>query len=544
MTSTETSAGRRLWRQWLFPAKPLLRLAVQASILLTTVVALPALVARQWADERFVMYLPESLVGPRPWQLVGQVIDEIPSYLQAGVFRPVSVFLFYLEHWVVVRFGAATGIPPNVVMAVVKLAAVFALVTMAMMTIDQYRRASGGKLHELHWRRVYILTAVVLGLSLVLYNPATHPLTLFPGLYLGTAAVALGVPLWFGRSWLRYRSGKPLRHMWVRVGSAVIVGALLASMIELAYLALPLGVIHLLLLSFTSGDSWRTTWLDLFHSEAFLLWALVVTGFIVVFVPSRAAIADYCARLSCYRAAELSLGGDAVSTWPVRAGASFFPIPLGVRSDRLIRIRNVPEFLLLGVASAGLVWYVIRRHVVERDDDVLGRTPRLPMLLLGAYFGAVVLMGTMVSTVSAGVQDKGWDISPWRESGFTWVGWAVILAIALTVLFHALRDHPGLVTLVSIGLAAIMFVTSVVNQADIERVRSTLDGRLYNEAGLLLVNFDDTPEGNAQRCGVLADLRDFAPNDSELWKMRRLGNYLDDAADNIYGVIYCDPGSS
>ena len=544
MTDTAGTTDQSLWRRRLFPKNPVMRFSIQVSVVLSVIVSLPALVARPWADERFVMYMPESLVGARPWQLVNQVIDEIPGYLDTGVFRPVSRLLFYLEHWAVVRFGTTTGIPPNIVMAVVKIGMIFALVTMAMLTIDQYRRASGGKPTEVHWRRLYGLTAVVIGISLVLYNPAMHPLTLFPGLYLGTAALTLAVPLWLGRSWLRYRSGRPLRRMWVRVGSAVVIGALLASMIELAYLALPLGVIHLLLLSFASGDSWKATWVDLFHSEAFLLWALVVTGFLVVFIPTRTAINQYCAELSCYRAAELSVGADALSTWPVRVGASFFPIPQWTQVHLLKRISSAPEFLLLAATGAGTAFSVIRKLAIERDGDVRGRRPRLPMLLAGLYFAAVLLFASVLSAVSGGVQDRGWDISPWRESGFSWIAWAVVIAVALTALFDWLKEYPVLGMSVSVLLVLLMFMTSIVNQADMASVRSQLDGRLYNEAGLLLVNFDNTPEGNQQRCGVIDDLRDFAGNESELRKMNLIGGFLDDAAENIYGTIYCDSGSS
>ena len=70
------------------------------------------------------------------------------------------------------------------------------------------------------------------------------------------------------------------------------------------------------------------------------------------------------------------------------------------------------------------------------------------------------------------------------------------------------------------------------------------DTRLLNEAGLLLVNFDDTDRGDAQRCGVMADLRDSAPNALELRKMSLIATYLDSAADNIYGVVFCDSDSS
>ncbi len=527
-----------LWRRRFFKSNPVVRFSIQVSVILSAIVALPALVARQWADERYVMYMPDFLRGSRPWMLIDQVIDEIPLYLENGVFRPASRLLFYLEHWAVVRFGAATGIPPNVVMAVVKIAMIFLLVTMAMMTIDQYRRAAGGKPDAVHWRRLYGLTAVLIGLSLVLMNPATHPLTLFPGLYLGTAVITLAIPLWFGRSWLRYRAGKPLRRMWVRVGSAVIIGALLASMIELAYLALPLGLIHLLLLSFASGDSWVATWKDLFHSEAFLLWALVVTGFLVVFIPTRTAIAQYCSDAACYRGAELSLGAEAVRVWPYRVGASFFPVPQVVQVELLRRLRNAPEFLLLAAAGGGMAFLVLRRVVVEREDDERGRHPRVPMLLIGFYFGAVLFFASVLAAVSGGVQDKGADISPWRETGFSWIAWAVILAVALTALFDWLYERSAL--WLTIILAVLVALTSILNQADMATVNSRSDTRLYNEAGLLLVNFDNTPEGDAERCAVIDGLRAYAPTESELRKMNIIGEYLDATAANIYGTEFCE----
>ncbi len=544
MKTTETLTGGPPRRRIFLPNSPVMRWSIQMSVVLSALVTLPALVARPWADERFMLYMPESLVGSRPWQLVGQVIDEIPAYLDSGVFRPVSRFFIYLEHWAVVRFGAATGIPPNVVMLGVKVAMIFLLVTMAMLTIDQYRRAAGGKETEVHWRRLYGLVAVLVGISLVLYNPATHPLTLFPGLYLGTAALTLAIPVWFGRSWLRYRAGKPLRNMWIRVGFAVIVGALMASMIELIYLAIPLGLVHLLLLSFASGDSWRAVWLDLFHSEAFLLWALVTTGFLVVFIPTRTAINQYCAELSCYRGADLSVGADAVAAWPARLGASFFPVPQWTQVHLLKRIKATPEFLLAAGAAAGLVLYVIRRTVVENEGDERGRRPRLPMLLIGMYFGAVVLLASALSAVSGAVQDKGVEISPWRETGFSWIGWAVVIAVALTALYDYLRDYPAVAMTLSVLLAGLALVTSIVNQADMQSVNKRTDTRLYNQAGLFVVHFDDTPAGNTQRCLVIDDLRAFAPNESELSKMNLIGEFLDDTASSLYGVVYCDSESS
>jgi len=542
MRDSNAAGDMSLWRRRFFSSNPVVRFAIQAAVALSALVAAPALVARQWADERFMMYLPEHLVGSRPWELFKLVVDEIPGYLDTGVFRPLSRLVFYLEHWVVLRFSTATGIHPNVTMAAVKIAMVFLLVTMAMLTIDQYRQATGGKSAAVHWRRLYGLTAVLIAVSLVLFNPATHPLTLFPTLYLGTAAVALAIPLWFGWSWLRYRAGEPMGRMWMRVGSAVIIGALVASSIETAALALPLGFIHLLLLSFAAGDSFVTTWKDMFHSEAFLLWALVVTGFLVVFIPTRVAIADYCSQLPCYRGAELSLGADAISAFPYRVGASFFPLTLISQLGLLELLGDFVLFLLPAVAAGGLGYLVLGRTAIEYEDDERGRRPRLPMALIATYFGAVLLLASGLASVSGGVQDKGADFSPWRETGFTWIAWAVILAVVLTAVYDLLSDRWAL--MVSGALAVLLALTALVNQGDMAEVNAVQDARLYNQAGLMMVNFDDTPAGNLSRCAVLDDLRDFAPRESEVRKMDLIETYLNSAATNIYGSAFCESGGA
>ena len=543
MVEANAAEGMSLWRRRFFGSNPVVRFAVQAAVALSAIVAAPALVARQWADERFMMYMPEHLVGSRPWELFKLVVDEIPGYLDTGVFRPLSRLVFYLEHWVVLRFSTATGIHPNVTMAVVKLVMVFLLVTMAMLTIDQYRQATGGKPGAVHWRRLYGLTAVLIAVSLVLFNPATHPLTLFPTLYLGTAAVTLAIPLWFGRTWLRYRAGEPSGRMWVRVGSAVIVGALVASSIETAALALPLGFIHLLLLSFAAGDSWVTTWKDMFHSEAFLLWALVVTGFLVVFIPTRVAIADYCAQLSCYRAAEVSLGADAASAFPYRVGAAFFPLAQLSQVDLLSRLRGIPELLLLAVAAGGLGYLVLGRTAIEYEDDERGRRPRLPMALIATYFGAVLLLASALASVSLAVQDLGPSISPHRDTPFTWIAWAVILAVLLTALLDMLSDRWSVVVVAI--LAASLAFTSVLNQGDLALANESRDTSLHNELGLLMVNFDRTDGGNARRCEVITAIRDLAPDGTtEPEAMRLLAGYLNGAAESIHGTVFCDSEES
>lgn len=519
-----------------------MRWSIGISVALCTIVSFPALFARFWADERFIIYTPESIAGPRPWKLLGQAVHEIPGYLDTGVFRPISRFLFYLEHWVVVRFGAVVGIPPNVVMSVVKVVMVFLLVTIAMLTIDQYRLASGGTPTDARWRRFYGFAAVLIGIGLVLFNPASHPLTLFPGLYLGTTAVALGVPLWLGRTWLRRGDSVSLWPGWIRFGSAVVVGAALASMIELSYLALPLGILHLVLLSMASRDSMRGVG-KVLRSEAFLLWVFVVIGFLIVFIPTRIAIIRYCAELPCYRAAEVSLGWNVVPMLLGRIGASFFPLLQFVQLNLLRRLRGVPELLFLGILTPGVVLWALGRLVIPRGAEKATADSRRSVVLAGGYFVGVVVVGSSLAAISGSVQDKGFDLSPWRDTGFGWIGWAVVLAAILTLLLESIRYSRGLAIVLSTLLAVLAIVTSIQNQVDMVNSNARIDTRLYNEAGLLLVNFDDSAEGNIQRCGVIDGLRDFAPNESELRKMNLIGEHLDVAAENIHDVVYCDPGS-
>ena len=185
---------------------------------------------------------------------------------------------------------------------------------------------------------------------------------------------------------------------------------------------------------------------------------------------------------------------------------------------------------------------MLRRTAIESDDDERGRRPRLPMALIGIYFGTVLFFASVLSAVSGGVQDKGASLSPWRETGFSWIAWAVIIAIILTALYDWLYDRSALIMSACLGL--LMALTAIVNQADMASVNSRLDTRAYNEIGLLLVNFDNTAEGNAQRCAVIDELRDFAASESEVRKMNLIGTYLDSTAENIYGTVYCDSDSS
>lgn len=508
---------------------------------LCALVALPALFARPWADERFVMYMPEKLVGGNPFLLVRQVISETSAWtVEAGVFRPVSRLGFYLDHWLVVRTGIATGLAPNVVMSVVKVGAVALLLATGLLTVNQYRRAAGDRIT---WHRIVLLLPVVFAGSLVLVNPAVHPLTLFPGLYLGTAFVALLTPLWPGGLLLEGASPSGWRR-WGRYGLAAVLGAVFASMIELAWLAIPLALVHLTLLA---RHRFNRRWLtELSRSFAARLWAAMSLGFAVVFIPVRVIIANSCAAGACYQAATPRLGGDFFAILPFRIGSAFVPVGLIARFRVLQRglVRHSWDLVfalgvaVLAVAVLVIGWRAIQDGQPRGDRD--GRLAVRAVVPLATYYSAVILLASVLAATSSGLQDKGLNPAPWRETGFGWIAWAVLIALVLAVALEQLRGRPWLmigVALVALAVSA----TTLVDREDMRRVGRDPEGMLHVAAGWQLVDFD--PADNASRCETIDGLREVAASDSERRKMGLVAEYLDATATNNFGMVFCDDSS-
>jgi hypothetical protein len=515
-----------------------MRRSLLTGTVLASLVALPALFARPWADERFVMYMPEKLVGGNPFLLWNQVMREVTAFIDVGVFRPMSRLGFYLEHWLVVRAGIVTGIAPNVMMSVVKVAMIAFLLATGLATVDQYRRAASdpGRL----WQRTIVLLPFLFAGSLVLINPAVHPLTLFPGLYLGTASLALAIPLWLGRALLRNTQPRGVRFLG-HLGIAALLGAVLASMIELAWIGLILGLAHLILLR-VQQIGWRNL-ASVVHLHAFRLWVAMAAGFAVVFLPARFFIARYCAAGGCYAAASPSVGVEFVALLPFRIGSAFAPVGLLAQFRSVVRMMTHPSVALLisfGIAVVAGALLVLAWRRTDGEDGDGGTSMVAPgrVVPLVAYYTIVILLAAVISAVSSGLQAKGFNPAPWRETGFGWIGWAVLASVGLALLADRLRAKPW--SAVALVLIVLTFTaTTVINREDMRRVSADPEGMLHITAGHQLVDFD--PAENAARCATIAGLREVAGSGSELRKANLEASYLDAAAQNNYGVLFCDP---
>ena len=507
---------------------------------LASLVALPALFARPWADERFVMYMPESLVGGNPLLLWDQVMREVTAFIDVGVFRPLSRLGFYLEHWLVVRLGVMIGVAPNIVMSVVKIAMIALVLLTGLLTVSQYRRVSAaGPV----WQRATMLLPIIFAGSLVLVNPAVHPLTLFPGLYLGTASIALLTPVWLG--WIVLKGTRAEgRRLWLLYGSVALWGAALASMIELAWLGIPLALLHVVMLH-GLRDGWG--WRDLWNRSGVRMWMALAAGFAALFLPTRFFIAYYCSSGGCYGAAEPQAGLDFVLLIPFRIGSAFAPVGLIAQFRGVLRLMTRPSSALLIAAGVGLLAMAVLIWGLRTADrqNAFGAGSMTAAIRdvapLAIFYGTVILLASVISAISSGLQEKGFNPVPWRETGFGWIAWAVLLSLGLAVLLERISSRVWLV--IGVVLVGLTFVAStVINREDMRRVGIDEEGMLHIQAGQQLVDFEATE--NVARCATVDGLREVAGSDSELRKANLVAVYLDAAAMNHYGVAFCDSGSS
>ena len=495
---------------------------------LCVLVALPALFARPWADERIYLYWPEQIAGRNPFLLVERVFYEIPGYLELGVFRWLSRLLTFGENWFLLRTSLTVGIPVNVLRAVPKVAMIALLAAVAYWTIRQYQAATPSPI-----RVTPLATTLPLAMaaSLTLFTPSTHPLTLFPTLYLGTAGLALAIPLWLGRyhqngGRLHPSEGRLHPRRWV---GFALVGAGLASMIELAYLALPLSLLHLLLL----GMAGELSWSQLRSSPALKAWLAMVGGFVAVFVPVRILISRACADGACYDAAQPVFGAGLSDAWPQRLLAGAFPLLQAQQWEQTrLALTRDRSAILLGMVAALAAFLILRRAWREPPE---GESLRRAWQAGLVYSVAIIILAALLSSLSLAVQQGDLGLRPWRETGFSWVGWSMLLALVsagwLTRPERPLRLLTGGVLIVGVFLAAVQ------NQTDLARERSDPEARLHNQVATLLVDFDPTESGNAQRCQVTGQL--LALPDADSNRMPFLVGLLDAVATNHYRTSFC-----
>jgi hypothetical protein len=356
------------------------------------------------------------------------------------------------------------------------------------------------------------------GAALVAAGSAS-PAVLFGGLYLGSAALVLGVAA------AVCRARRPVR--WWRALLLVAAGAALACVNEIVYLALPLATVAVVVRQKVVRHDQRT-------AARALMWLWL--GFLPVFGAVRLVIRGYCGSGRCYRGSDIALGPGVAEAIPVRALA-WLP-PLMWRSATMDAHRPWPAGAVTIVAVLVLAPLAVR---TIRDLPALERTAgraALGVALVGA--AAVVLgatLGALNTDVQALVLRHRWG-QGWRDTAVTATAGALALAGLLQVL---VRRRIAVLVIV---LAASAVLSTAANKSYRDQLGPQEPARLANRVAQEMADFDRSPTGDARRCALRAEFRTLYAGSA--FSLKRFDQSLDVAAEQQAGVRFCrhDRGSA
>jgi hypothetical protein len=495
---------RQLWlRVWLRAAS------------VPLIVLMPLVALAPTADHRFNLYWHGGLFRDDPLRIVPHTLKSVHGYLTLGNFRPLGRMLEKSLDLLAYALGELFGVPVTIPFRLVSFAAAVLLTMVAVLLAECV--VAPGRLFD---RPPSTLTATLpfaVGGGFVAAGTAS-PVILFGGLYLLSAALVLGV----AAAVCRVR--RPIGRR--RAVALILGGAALASFNEIAYLALPLATVAVLVR--------RRILLREAVAEVpprpgvralLLLWA----GFLPVFVAVRLIIRGYCSAGGCYRGSDLAVGPDAAAAVPVRMVAWLPPLMWrtateGAHRPWLIGAVTVVAALLLGT----LAWRAAR--------DLPGLTPvtRRQAYAVAAVAATALLLGATLGALNADVQTMvarhRWG-QGWRDTAIT----AAAGAVLLTALLHAVLGRRVIAVLVLFTVVATG--SAAADKSYRDQLATGAPALLANRVAQEMADFDRTPAGDARRCALRAEFRTRYL--ASAFSLKRFDQSLDMAAGQRAGVRFC-----
>ncbi len=515
------SATMRLQRSIL--KKPLLHVAGPSALIMA-----PLLGLTFHSDQRIMMYWLTGTFGADPFAIVNQNLAEIDDFLRQGNFRPLGRFVIYMEQASIFEIAAGTGVAPHVVQGVVRLIVVAALAVAAMGFVVALYNSAAHRSSRSSMAPIRVLSAPVppllAGFPLVVASTfvvsgALHPVSFFPFFFVSVAICLLLVPLYVCSGTAMARRGIGIRQ----VALCAVLGMVSAMTSELLYLV---PVVCLLTLA-ARGWLARQGGRELVRSLAFSRFTALLAGFLVVFVPSRLAIAAECSRGECYEGSSAALSTLAVEQWLGRAvaGLQFRTLSstLAGDYDNLSSVRDPIDFvtnvwLIPVVLSLGYfaVTAAIRVSRASESADRLGAGDlrRFGAVLCG-FGGLLALATTLMVSLSEGLQGwhaRGFGLDQWRDSLLVQIAWALVFyglaVIALSCIGRGTAPRRAPRVWLAAGMTALVLVMSMnafmANDKFSIWRRTGSDGSVVNLISTASVDFDRSERGQAIRCELMA----------------------------------------
>ncbi|HEX8930023.1 MAG TPA: hypothetical protein VGA45_13980, partial [Actinomycetota bacterium] len=337
-------AARRLWRRtW------------QRCVLVPFTVLAPLVALAPTADHRFNIYWHGGLFRDDPLRIVPHTVDSLPGYLRLGNFRLFGRMLEKALDLAAYTLGDTIGLPANVALRLVSfLSAVLLCLAATLLAESVVARTP---LFRQPPSTMAVVTPFAVAMGFVAAG-GSSPAVLFGGLYFASAALVLAVAALLCRIGFATR----FRLWWIPL--LPVGGAALAAFNEIAYLALPLATVAVLVRGRLVLEVSRRR---LFTGPPIRALALLWAGFLPVFGPVRFVLYQACRDGGCYGNSDLVLGPGVGGALANRLTAWLPPLQWG----EALRDAGPVSRVVLGLAAVVLALLAAR---------VFAELPRLPGL--------------------------------------------------------------------------------------------------------------------------------------------------------------------
>lgn len=493
-----------------------------------------------------------------PLRMAGHVLDGMGWLVRIGNFRPLGRFADHVQRVSLFEAAEATGLAPNFVLGIVRLAMVGALALVAVGFIARLISGGGGDGSDSDdpagsgWAR---LVALGLAPSIVavclVAGGRDSPIVYFPFLFLGSAIVVLAVPQMVARD-RDFAVRRVKAAEWVALG---LLGAATTMILEVVYIALPLTLAFIAARAMATGVSWRR----LIEMAVARRFAALTAGFLAVFVPVRWMIEGHCRDGDCYIGSDLTPRGFTLDVFGGRmaTGAPFggwaHNADIMRSADLRVGLGDLagnPILALVLAAAAGItaarVIGFARAGRGSASPGAGGRGAARAAAGLGlAAACLIVLPGAMIA-MSRLVQRDRWPIGyGWRDTVLVQIGWAVA-AVAIVLLaadLLAARSEAirrigvaALAAIVCLGLAGTLLANVRLAQTD----RSDPLAVVTNAIAAAAIGFDPSEAGNERRCELIDAYTEFLPDPRRYNAGANVRADLDSLMTERRGRPFCD----
>jgi hypothetical protein len=496
---------------------------------LPLLVMLPLVGAVPLSDSRYNAYRFGGTYAQRPWELLTDPITSIPRYLDYGNFRPLGRLLERGLDALAYAVSSALTMPLATPLRLTHLAAVAVLVVTVVVLAETV--TSPTPLRTARPSAATALVPLTLATTLVAAG-RTSSVIVFTDLYALSTALVLGLTAATARHALLVRRTITRSRLF----GAVLVGAALAIVNEVAYLAVPLAWTAAVL---RGRLTLRRTWSELAGSAATKLLVAGTIGFAVVFLPLRIMLAIRCADGSCYDGSDVALGWALLPTFGHRL-VSWIPAVGWYAATREAPARwflppDPITWLLLG-AIVVVAWRLVRTAPSLRQ--LTGRQT----LALAGLGATVLLLVVALVALSADVQGQvtdGWAIgSGWRDTLMVGAGGSLLLAAGLLAPPATRRPRTRAVAL---GLFVLLAVgTALANQGQARGLAGRADAALHQDIAVAVTTFRPDAAGDAHRCELFARFVASIPDQAH--NHRRLDEALNATTQARHGQDFCSTG--